>query len=735
MSWFDTPLPSTIKPPTLPGNEWEDSAIDPSWINEAEQDFWFRGGAGALEALTGFAEGAAADVMQAPHALKEGIKTGGLYLSAEGAALRWLMLQSVDTSGPKAVTPEQAKEEFGIDIDSTISMREAYARKLLKDDYEAQLKTWMSTALQFEKPLTSVATWVGTGAALFAMPSTRAFKHLIQKSVVAGGTAIANAAMMQAAAKLGGNLNQLSKGQKLLAHMHKPVNMFDKWARRLSPTARDVATITAVEGSANALEAIAAHQIESQLGNKYDASLELALGYAAPAVLGAAARIFRGLDKTADTVSEYDTFSKAINKKLFKKADGQEAWATELGKVKRQRRAPKETVVKEDTALTRYQPENLIEGGDDGALILYQPEYRITDRRLLSAGEGRFLEAADDAVEAVMDAPPTAPLLLESQAFQKMLDMADETPAIKKVKKKRKGRPKAVFTARDKKIIKKAYEKVPGLQAELDGVESLALLQKLYGERALNAMHDLSAAWKKMDIDADMLEVFPWLRNTDGIAERILEVGVRAEPEDLFQLTAKQTDELLKRAQPKPPEAKILKEPQAVTREADPVKAVQEAADEAAAAERVKLTTDSPLQETEKFITFKDPKTGKMLKFAKDKIKKVEGHAAGRQRADAVAQPTGGLEAGPVQRAEFADDRAKGRGNMVLVRHKDGTGEAFSLPESFVNRLDKYEKEFPDFPKLERVDKVPFQEGLADANKAMDSAFKEFKKCVGKGGK
>lgn len=867
MSWFDTPLPSTIKAPTLPTNEWENNAIDPSWIQEAEEDYWFSGGANALSMLADTAEALHADMMLAPQAFMEGLKTGGLYLSAEGAALRWLMLESADTSGPKSVSPEQAKEEFGIDMDTPISLREAYARQLLKQDYDSQLEKWSETALQIERPVTTLSTWAGTAAALWALPSTRVFGGLIRKSLVAGGAAITNAAMMQAAAKFGGQVKDLSKAQKIMAAMHKPMNMFDKWANRLNPAVKNVAATTAIEGTANALEAISAYQIEKSLGNKYDVTGELALGYAAPAVLGAAVRAAKGVSKTADSLGEYDALGKAMDERLFEKARGFRSGQVSRGDARffhthRVRGGKTGTTSGRDPRTTEFdftpagefQPKGLVRWDEIPLSQKQQLRSTWNTRTQLTGTE----KAQLSFTEALLDSPPPSPKLLQS-SMRKLIR--------EQIGKENMGDAEIYAAFRDD----------PATQLELDKLDAIAALEDMYGPAVLDMLQDVNANMNKAGVDIDIEDAFKWLQSREEVVNRATEVGLDKPAQELFTKTADETETLLKTAQDsKKDMGKAVKEPQPVIEKSDPVKKLQEATAEASAAERVKLTTDSPLQETGTHITFKtpeaptpaarvqpleetdplvavnakvqkgvdkyaegpvildkvedgtlnltgtgyrgghttmerikgkweveasrdtqtgrtgetkpivkryktfkgalaafnrytgnkidikeadllapkpkpapkpepkkkatqkgvlevkDPKTGKILKFDKSKITKID--KAGRKTLDDSVQATGGLETGPVQKAEFGEERGAGRGKMVLMRHADGDGEAFQLPESFVKRLELYEKEFPDFPKLQKVEKVPFQEGLADINTKMDSAFKEFKKCVGKGG-
>ena len=692
MSWFDTPQPSNIKAPNLRENEWETGAIDPALIAQAEDDYFFKGGADALKQLAAMGRSLHSSALEVKQGLRTGLETGGLYLSMEGAALRWAMLKSADTEGPLAVSPEQAKEEFGIDIDFPISQREAYVRQMLKEDYDEQLAEWAGEALQVERPHVTLATWAGTAAALWALPSTRLFKGAIKKAVVAGGAAVANAAMVQAAAKLGGRLEEVSRIQRAAAGLAKPISDFDKWARRLSPTQRAVGTTLAVEGSANALEALGAQAIEKRIGNDYDVTGELALAYAAPAVLGAAGRVLKGMRGLADEVGEYEQFGKAINEKLTKKAAGFEAEAElQWGREQKFPKRPKRVTVAFE--------------GDEGPsnLPVAWESVPVGARPTLSGAqktEGRI-------AEQLLSGPQDTPLQLRAKLHQQLL------PAGKKTKD-----------------LPTLYKDEPQLLAELDKLDALARLEELYGPDAVQALNGLRTNMTKIGFNKDLDEIFPWLRSQKAVDTHVESVGANRPVDELFDMAADEADQVISKNQPPEESLNILKEVQQKAAVDDPIAKIKQASDEAAVLEEAKLTSASALQETADDITFKDPKTGKVLKFPKAKVQKVG--AVGRGSLD--RQVKGTAEGGGTVRPEdLADQLGRGKGNMVLVRHKDG-GEAFKLPESFVNRLEAYEKEFPSFPKLEKVDKIGFQEGIAKANADMDTAFKSFRKCIGEGG-
>ena len=716
-----------IKPPAIAPEPWDNGSFTPEQIVDDELDYTVRGGAGALETVQQTLEAAYGYLGDMGEGFMEGLETGGLYLSVEGAALRHAMLMSADTSGEKVVSPEQAKEEFDIDVDRPVSMREAFVRQMLKEDYEKQLADWKEDAIQIERPHVTAATWAGTAAALWAMPSTRLASGLIRKSLVAGGTAIANAAMMHAAAKLGGNASNLKLSTQMLAGLAKPVNTLDKWARKLSTTQRDIATIAAVEGSANALEALGAQALEKKLGNEYDITGELALGYAAPAIFGAAARAMRGAHGAADTVGEYAQFSKAIDENLTKATKGQSAfkWAQLPSAAERK--------------LLTATPEP----------VLLPPAAKLSAAEQSYAGATKEMNELTDAITNGYQLPPKQ---LKAKLYDQLRTAAGAPPKHTRVlgdedifsevakdpqfktdalelEQVMKGGKEAVRepqkTLGDEDIYA-MFRDDPAMQAELDKLDALVALEEVYGAGIVDDLNDLRVTITKTGFETNIEDMHPWLRSPAAVKQRVNEVGADKPAKALFDMTAEQADDFIAKNQTPEPNLKMIKEVQQKPAAEQPTVTIKEQLDEAAVLEQVNHTTNSRLQETANDLTFKDPKTGKLLKFPKDKIKKLKA-------GDTDSLETTTKSADKQLEEEFEDVLGREQGDQVMVQDAD-TGEVYKVSEDFANEMNDYAKEFDAFPELQRIDKVGFQEGLAKADDDLDAAFADFQKCLKGGG-
>ena len=831
-------------------NQWDNIHGNQNWFQTEEEqntymDFALNGGKSEFEKMQQYFDATTSGLMEMGQGFMTGLETGGLYLSVEGTGVRWLMLQSADTSGPQVVTPEQAKEEFGIDIDSPISMREAYTRKMLKDDYDKQLEEWAESAISLDKPLTTAATWAGTAAALWAMPSTRLASWGLRKSIVAGGTAIANAAMMKSAAKLGGEINKLSKTTKAIATLSAPINSFTKWADKLNPIVKNAGATMAIEGTANALEALGAQAIEKQIGNEYDITGELALGYAAPAVLGAMARAAKG----AGTLDEFEQFSKAIDQKLMDKVTGKGLEAHVVRPKDVQKLAPtieggeyrlgwegsphipKPTAKEiEDVAFVESmmagppQPPKQLKSrlaqkiqadlnldkdmGDAEVFAMMRGEIaaEAQDLDAILRG-GRAAGAIEGDIAGLTRQMQEVDLELRTAPVSKRRELnerwdklnkermdyfEDYERALEPGKKLEAGKLRKKYTdltikknkeldtlseidTKIKAITKKGDKMTygdkaeldklhkqagdhnrkwddlleqqknvgkkelpaasrdairdmvdsPEFQLELDKLDALATLEDVYGAGVVNELTELKVNMTKSGFETDIEDLHPWMRSPAAVKQHIKEVGTDKASEELFNKTIKELDDFLAEFQTPEPSLKLIKEVQEKPPAPEPVKVFKEQAKEAAVLEEVNLTTNSPLQETADKLTFKDPKTGKVLEFPKSKIKKLK--AGDTESLDATTK-----SADKQLDEELDDLLGRDQGDQVMVQ--DADGEVFKVSEEFADEMAEYSKEFDNFPELKRIDKVGFQEGLSKMTDDVEQAFADFEKCIKGGG-
>ena len=616
-----------VKPPQLQQDPWAAEMYNTDDLEEEEMEYELFGGKNVAEEFAKAFDETVNQFADAPRAFMQGLKTGGLTLSIEGSALRYAMLQSADTEGPKSVSPEQAKEEFDIDIDAHISQREAHVRQMLKQDYMKDLAKWSDDALQFERPVATLATWGGAAAAFYAMPSTRLFRGLITKSLVAGGTAIASARMLHSAAKVGQGVEGLNKAKKI-ATAFDPViqtaDKFTKWANRLNPTIKNVATVTAKEGSVNALEAIGAHQIEANLGNKYDVLGEAALGFFAPAIFGALGALGKGVRGVGEVVNRAEVEEAIANPKV-------------------QSIGP-DLLVKRDPAPYRQstpkEPQKLLAPGKDAPLQLTSRTKGLLEEGhasieetlsqiVLEARVKEFTGKSDIEILADRVYKERVKLFAKSQRKPRKLTDKQQKRLIDKAAKRELYGPDPHLTPkdlnqmiqdefarqqhmRDEELAVKLFDslpqpadwvaraidelptsqKTPALQLEASKIRTIAMAETMYGPESVHTLQKLKANMVKAGVDADPDDIYTFMRDEESFLAKVDEVGSDADFESLFELQADILNKGLKETQPRKPKQYIIKEAAQPAPKVEPVKEIADKVTEAKVVEQVQASKD-----------------------------------------------------------------------------------------------------------------------------------------------